>query len=98
MHQKTVGGGPGYEGYEIKFRFAGPTSADNALEKQALEREHELRLTNSWYPGPRFLEKYDISVGKRFACTLKVIQMGACSPVVFEFSAIDLTDYLESRR
>jgi hypothetical protein len=95
MQQKSIGGGPGYEGYEIKFRFAGTTPADNKLAKQTMEREHELRLANSWHPGPGFLQKYGIAAGKAFSCTLKVINKGACSPVAFEFPAIDLADYFE---
>ena len=51
---------------------------------------------NSWYPGPRFLERYGIAAGKSFACTLNVISQGTCTPTVFDFQGIDRADYFES--
>ena len=51
---------------------------------------------NSWYPGPRFLERYGIAAGKSFACTLNVISQGTCTPAVFDFQGIDRADYFES--
>ena len=94
MQQKDIGGGPGYAGFDVSFRYQGGSDPD-ALEAAA--STHPFRLLNSWYPGPRFLEKYGIQQGKTLSCTLKVIQSGACSPTVFEFQGIDLGDYFESR-
>ncbi|MHC1632007.1 MAG: ABC transporter substrate-binding protein [Methanotrichaceae archaeon] len=59
-------------------------------------REYLLQLCNSWYPGPRFLEKYNITEGAIFGCTLSLITKGTCSPIVFKFDEIDNCDYFES--
>ncbi len=48
------------------------------------------------YPGPQFLEKYGIGVGKVFDCYLKVIIKGTCTPMLFEFPSIRLDDYFEN--
>jgi len=93
--QKTLGGGPGYEGFSVAFTYAGAAPRANALVRQALDRPHELRVASGWYPGPRFLDKYAIAQGKAFACELKVIQTGACTPTLFHFPAIDQTDASE---
>ncbi len=95
ISQQTIAGGPVYAGFDVKFKYAGEAPNDNALVRQALGRQHDLRLANSWYPGPRFLAKYAIAPGKAFGCALKVIRTGSCTPTVFQFSAIDQTDYFE---
>lgn len=98
IRQKIIEGGPRYEGYRIAFRFAGAAPEDNRLVAQALAREHELRLANSWYPGARFVEKYGIRAARSFACTLKTIEAGPCPPILFDIPAVDRTDYFESAR
>lgn len=97
-HQAEVGGGPGYEGYEVSFVFEPdePMNLTENWEKAVFGREHLLQLCNSCYPGPRFLEKYNITVGAVFDCTLKLITGGTCGPIVFEFDEIDRCDYFES--
>jgi len=97
-HQAEVGGGPGYEGYEVSFVFSPdePMNLTENWENLVFGREHLLQLCNSWYPGPRFLEKYNITEGAIFDCTLKLITGGTCTPVVFEFGEIDQCDYFES--
>jgi hypothetical protein len=94
--QASLDGGPGYEGLTVTFTYAGATANDDGLVRQALEGKHELRLMNSWYPGPRFLERYVIATGKSFACTLNVISQGTCTPTVFDFQGVDRADYFES--
>jgi len=72
--QGSLSGGPGYEGLAVTFTYAGrEAGGDGALVRHAREAPHELRLMNSWYPGPRFLERYGIAAGKSFDCTLEVI-------------------------
>lgn len=97
-HQAEVGGGPGYEGYEVWFVFSPdePMNLTESWDELVFGREHLLQLCNSWYPGPRFLEKYNITEGAVFDCTLKLIATGTCSPIVFEFDEIDRCDYFES--
>ena len=94
--QASLNGGPGYPGLTVVFTFAGAAAGDDQLVRQALEGKHELRLMNSWYPGPRFLARYGIATGKSFACTLNVISQGTCTPTVFDFQGIDRADYFES--
>ena len=59
-------------------------------------KEQDFLLTNSWYPGPEFIEKYGIEVDKQFDCSLQLITKGTCTPVIFEFRQIDAADYFET--
>ena len=88
-------GGPSYESYEVKFSFSPEEEIEESFAKVE-GREFTLKLTNSWYPGPKFLEKYGIEAGKSFDCYLKVITKGTCTPILFDFPTIDLSDYFES--
>ena len=88
--------GPSHESYEVKFSF----SAEEKIKEphgRVEVKEHTLKLTNSWYPGPKFLRKYGIEVDRSFDCYLKVITKGTCTPILFDFPAINLSDYFESR-
>ena len=89
-----VQGAPPYDPFEVKFSFR----CDGKIEEphaQVEGKEHLLTLKNSFYPGARFLQKYGIQVGRVFDCNLMVIQQGTCTPVIFDFPAIDLGDYFE---
>jgi hypothetical protein len=97
MAQSNVIGGPGYEGYEVWFRFVPKSDIANRAIGPIAGREHLFTLHNGWYVGPRYLEKYGIQPGKGYPCTLKLIEKGTCAPVVFEFETIDSRDYFESR-
>ena len=94
--QASLNGGPGYEGLRVTFSYVATDPSDDPLVQRTLNERHELRLVNSWYPGPRFLARYSIPAGKSFACTLSVIAEGTCTPLTFDFPAIDRTDYFES--
>jgi len=94
---KSVGGA-GYEGYEVWFRFAPASDIREEWARPAAGRAHLLCLMNSWYPGPRYLERYGIKAGRTHSCTLKVITRGTCTPTVFEFPEIRRDDYFESAR
>ena len=91
--QSEIHGGPRYEGYEVWFHFR--PELDYSLDriKTIIIRDHLLTLDNGWYVGSCYLEKYGIKAGKVFPCTLKVIEKGTCTPVVFEFESVDLKDY-----
>jgi hypothetical protein len=83
-----------YLGYEVQFTF----HTEERIEphhSQLLKIDYHLRLTNSWPPGPRYLKKYGITEGKSFDCRLQVIVKGTCTPILFEFPAIDRSDYFE---
>ncbi len=90
-------GGPSHEAYKVRFSFS--TGLEIMEPHGKVEgREYTLKLTNSWYPGPKFLEKYGIEEGKSYDCYLKVITAGTCTPVIFDFPSINLSDYFESRK
>lgn len=84
-----------YEKYEVKFIFI-PEEKINEPYAEVEGREFLLLLSNSSYPGPKFLEKYGIEVDRVFDCYLKVITKGTCTPTIFEFPTIKLDDYLEN--
>lgn len=80
---------------EVKFAFIPNREIEESFV-QIEGREFLLMLSNSSYPGSRFLEKYGIEVGKVFDCHLKVITKGTCTPVLFEFPSIKLDDFSEN--
>lgn len=102
---KQQAGSSGYEGFEVKFRFTPvePSNIENVkwvknIQEDILDREYTLLLTNSWYPGQKYLEKYGIVENATFDGELRLITQGTCSPIEFSFDAIDTTDYFETKR
>lgn len=94
INARTYPGDPSDEKYEVKFAFY-PDQKIIEPYVQTENKEYILLLTNSSSPGKNFLMKYGIEVGKVFACNLKVIKKGTCSPTLFEFPSICLDDYGE---
>lgn len=95
----------GYEGFEVKFRFISdkPLNIENVkwiqnVQENILNQEYRLLMGFSWYPGQRYLEKYNITENASFGCELLLITNGSCSPTGFNFDAINLTDYFEIGR
>ncbi len=103
VHQEKVIGGPGYAGFGVKFEFIPndvlslPLDAYDRINKSAIGCKNVLELYNSWYPGPKFLQKYNITEGAIFNCSLELIKSGTCSPEIIRFEDIDQRDYFESR-
>jgi hypothetical protein len=101
IHQEKVIGGPGYAGFEVKFEFNPvqplPFDVYDRINKSVIGCKNVLALYNSWYPGPRFLQKFNITEGARFNCSLKLIKSGSFSPEIIRFKDIDQHDYFESR-
>lgn len=91
-------GGAGYEGYEVWFRFEPASEIGEEWARPAAGKEHRLSLMNSWYPGPRYLQKYGIKPGLKCSCVLKAITKGTCTPIIFDFPEIKRDDYFESAR
>jgi len=85
-----------YHGYVVRFSFQTERQIESRYGS-LLEKEHTLKLTNSWPPGPRFLQKYAIKEGAVFDCYLNVIVHGTCTPIYFDFPAINLSDYFETQ-
>jgi hypothetical protein len=94
--QANVLGGPGYEGYDVWFRFHPEPDLPSDHLRSLVSRNHLLKLTNGWYPGQRYLKKYGITEGITVPCRLNVLQEGTCAPHFFEFPGIDRSDYFES--
>lgn len=99
-HQAEVEGGPGYAGYEVKYEFtpAEPLPEDiiEMVNRSISGCDNLLLLCNSWYPGPKFLQKYNITEGAIFDGNMSVIVTGTCTPVIIEMKGIDRCDYFES--
>ncbi len=91
----------GYEGFDVEFTFSPASSS--AIPKNlngiliSQKPLHSLQLVNSWYPGALYLKKYNIKNNSIFNCQELVITKGTCTPIIFEFSKIDLTDYFETK-
>ena len=82
----------GRETFEVKFNFL-PEEEIKESFARVEGREFLLLLTNSTYPEGIFLERYQIKTGKILDCILKVIRKGTCTPMLFEFPGINLSDY-----
>lgn len=100
VHQEKVIGGPGYAGFEVGFEFRPvqplPSEVFDRINKNVIGCTNVLELYNSWYPGPKFLQKYNITEGATFNCSLSLIRSGACTPEIIRFKDIDQRDYFES--
>lgn len=96
--QARTAGGPGYEGLEVGFKFTPSQPITEPHVRNFAQSAHLLRLANSWYPGPRYIEKYHLSQGATVPAVLKVRVSGACTPMLFSFPGIELTDYFERAR
>jgi hypothetical protein len=96
IQQGLVSGGAGYQGIEVRFTFTPDGEIKEDWARKAAEREQLFQLANSWYPGPRFLDKYGIELNKSFRCIFKVITKGTCTPALFDFPDIKRDDYFES--
>ena len=82
------------ERYEVKFAFTPDRKVEESFA-QTEGREFLLMVGHAYYPGPKFLKKYGIEVGKVFEAYLNVIIKGTCTPILFEFPSIRLDDYGE---
>ncbi|MBU0504222.1 MAG: hypothetical protein ABH882_04330 [Candidatus Omnitrophota bacterium] len=100
--QANISAGPGYEGYEIRFRFIPlqPLEGDNIQWAKAdiANKRYLLLLGNSWYPGLGYIKKYGLGIERSFNCDLKILTKGTCTPMGFIFNDINATDYFESRK
>ncbi len=86
----------GYEGYEVQFNFN--PGYDYSNLSSFINKNYLFQLTNSWYPGPKYLDKYNLKNGAIFNCNLSLIKGGTCSPSSFEFEGVNPSDYFESNQ
>lgn len=98
--QANIARGPGYGGYEIRFRFipVQPLEGDNIqwVKADIANKRYLLLLANSWYPGQAYIQKYGLRAEMSFGCDLKILTKGTCTPMGFIFNDINVTDYFES--
>ena len=97
INQAKIVGGPGYEGYDIKYSFLAENEEDLGDKVNLIRKENSLRLGNSWYPGEGFISKYKISEQAEFTCELDLITKGTCTPTIYKFNDIDTVDYFETK-
>lgn len=82
----------GREKFEVKFIFL-PEEEIKESFARVEGREFLLLLANSTYPEGLFLDRYQVKPGRVFDCILKVIRKGTCTPMMFDFPGINLSDY-----
>ena len=87
--------GPCYEGYEILYTLSDDIAA-YCNKCGYYDNTWTFLLTNSWSPGPKYIEKYALNVGAKFDCTLSVEDgCGPCTPCMVELVGVDPSDYFE---
>jgi len=96
--QASIGGGAGYAGFDVEFQFTSKIALESKLQyyEESLGRNYSLMLSPSWYPGPKFIEKYGIKERSVFGCQVKLEINGTCTPVYFEFDKINTSDLFEA--
>lgn len=93
----TEGAPTPYPALTVTFTF----TPDAPIVGEPLYRPdqiHTLTLVNGMPPGPQFAKKYGLAPGKTFACVLRLIRQGTCTPAIYDFPDIDRADYFELRR
>jgi hypothetical protein len=83
--------------HEVRFLVLLTPQLPTKVENRVYGRDFQMLLRNKTFPGPLFLEKYEISPGKVFDCIFHLIIRGTCKPYYFEFPEINLDDYFESQ-
>ncbi|MGO9147628.1 MAG: hypothetical protein ACLQDF_14800 [Desulfomonilia bacterium] len=78
---------PPNESYKVTYYFY-PEKKIQETFVHVESRDFVLLLPNSSYPDLEFIQKNNISIGKRIDCVLKVITKGACTPMIFKFPTL----------
>jgi len=84
------------DGYDVKFVFHSEKTPRETYARVE-GKTHRLLLIEGSRPKLGFLKKYGIETGRVFPCNLDVIVKGTCTPVLFKFPTVDLTDYEANR-
>lgn len=95
---KQQSGSTGYEGFEVRFTFKPDTALKDELGAKAATWEHLLQIGSGTYPGPEYLQKYKLEVGKTFRGTMSVIKSGTCTPVIMKLDGVDSIDFFEGKK
>jgi|GEM_PF-522020 len=83
-------------GYDVRFVYYADTAPEETYVR-VKGKTHSLLLTNGTRPRSGFLKKYNIAAGNTLPCELAVIVKGTCTPILFKFPTVDLTDYEANR-
>jgi len=84
------------DGYDVHFVFHTDKTPEETYAR-VNGKTHSLLLTNGTRPRSGFLKKYKIAAGNTLPCELAVIVKGTCTPLLFKFPTVDLTDYEANR-
>jgi hypothetical protein len=84
------------DGYDVHFVFH-PQITPEQPYARVEGKTHALLLTNGSRPRMGFLKKYGIAAEKTLPCELAVIVKGTCTPIIFKFPTVNLTDYEANR-
>jgi hypothetical protein len=82
----------GREKFEVKFVFLPEEDIKESFARVE-GKEFLLLMANSTYPESGFLNRYQVKPGNVYDCILKVIRKGTCTPMLFDFPGINLSDY-----
>lgn len=95
---KQQSGSTGYEGFEVHFTFKPDAPLKDDLGAKAATWEHLFQIGSGTYPGPEYLKKYKLEVGKTFRGTMSVITSGTCTPVIIKLEGVDPIDFFEGKK
>lgn len=97
-NSKQQSGVTGYEGFEVLFTFKPDVPLKDSLGAQAATWEHLYQIGSGTYPGPEYLKKYQLEVGKTFRGTMSIIKSGTCTPVIMKLDGVDPIDFFEGKK
>lgn len=80
--------------FSVTFTFTPQTPlSDEPLFRP--EAVHTLTLTGGALPGEEFVRTHHLAPGRVLRSVLRIIRQGTCTPVLFDFPDIDLTNHGE---
>ncbi|MFH1729906.1 MAG: hypothetical protein ABIA04_15945 [Pseudomonadota bacterium] len=87
---------PCEKSFIITYKFKAKLRDNLSELAQSIEaKELNLKFASGFYPGPKFIKKYQIEKGKIFEANLKLIEKGTCTPFIIDIPEIDLSDRFE---
>ena len=95
---KQQSGSTGYEGFEVLFTFKPDAEIKDGLGAKAAKWEHLFQIGGGAYPGPQYLKKYKLEVGKTYRGTMSIITSGTCTPVIIKLDGVDPIDFFEGKK
>jgi hypothetical protein len=75
----------------VNFAPSDPVQANEATDKNV-----QVTVGDGKNPPRGYITSKGFAVGATIACSRKIIKSGACTPILYEFPGIDLTDYVTS--